>query len=353
MRLRDVFVNFLRSKGISCISTNSRKVLDEEPIQYIARKFAGGEFRIREGEGRYRFDLNGNAVESCSYVAWRFDDGIGAEEIQSELRKFPYIVVDCSLKDIHIEKELKSLMNQIQKTLSVVRRYMWDERLVVAGMNTPTSALHCSSVEDFLKENDFRRVILLDPNAEHVFKGERADCYIIGGIVDKVGNKAGTTEIIYTRLLNGGFAVERRKILLKGDIVGVPDRINHITEIILRSVLDGTDVERAIYEVQNRKIARWRLRREIARNCEKIAVDNRKFRVIRKSFFENVRKWLNVIEDDFYRCARDMGVIVIDDNFTPPKSLKVTFVESVNHGRTGENKTEENDGAHAEDGWTG
>ncbi len=353
MRLRDVFVRFLRSRGIECISTNSRKVLDEEPLQYIARKFAAGEFRIREGEGRYRFDLDGNRVDSCRYIAWKFESGMGAEEIEEDLSRFPYIVIDCSLKDIHMEKELKSLINQIQKTLSVVRKYMWDGRLVVAGMSTPTSALHYSSVEDFLKEKKLRRVILLDPNAEKVFSGEKADCYIIGGIVDKVGNKAGTTEIIYRRLVENGFKVVRRKILLKGDVVGVPDRINHITEIVLKAVLDGADVERAIYEVQNRKIARWRLRREIARNCERVAVNDRKFRIIRKSFFESVRTWLNVIEDDFYRCARDMGVIVIDDDFTPPKSLKVTFAETVNHGRTGENKTEEDDGAHAEDGRTG
>ncbi|WP_048095912.1 hypothetical protein [Geoglobus ahangari] len=332
MRLRDVFVNFLRSRGISCISTNSRKVLDEDPIQYIARKFASGEFRIREGEGRYRFDLSGNAVESCSYVAWRFDDGISAEEIGSELEKFPYIVVDCSLKDIHTEKELKSLVNQIQKTLSVVRRYMWDERLVIAGMKVRVSAPQYPSVEDFLREKQPERVILLDPNAEEVFSGEVADCYIVGGIVDKVGNKAGTTEIIYRRLVENGFEVERRKILLRGDVVGVPDRINHITEIVLKAVLDGIDVERAIYEVQNRKIARWRLRREIARNCRRVMVGDRKFRVIEKSFFESVKGWLNVIEEDFYRCARDMGVIVIDDSFTPPKSLKVTSEENVNHG---------------------
>ncbi|WP_457590384.1 tRNA (guanine-N1)-methyltransferase [Geoglobus sp.] len=332
MRLRDIFTDFLKAKGITCISTNSRKVLDEDPIQYIARKFASGEFRIREGEGRYRFDLNGNRIESCSHVAWRFNDGIGNEEIREELERFPYIVVDCSLKDIHTEKELKSLVNQIQKTLSVVRRFMWDDRLVIAGMTTPVSAPHYPSVEDFLKEKMPESVILLDPRADELFEGERADCYIIGGIVDKVGNKAGTTERIYRRLKERGFEIERRKILLRGDVVGVPDRINHIAEIILKSVINGVEVERAIFEVQNRKIARWRLRREIARNCERVVVNGRKFRLIRKSFFSDLHNWLNVIEDDFYRCARDMGVIVVDDSFTPPKSLKVTTGENVDHG---------------------
>ena len=83
------------------------------------------------------------------------------------------------------------------------------------------------------------------------------------------------------------------------------------------------DTERAIYDVQNRKIARWRLRKEIAKNAKKIEVSGKKFRAIEKSFFENTRKWLKISEDDFYRCAMDMGVMVLDDTLTSAKVLKI------------------------------
>ena len=323
MKLRDVFVDFLREKGINCISTNSFKVLDEDPIQYIARKFVSGEFRISEGKGKYCFDLNGNFVDSCSHIAWRFKEGISNIEISEKLSDFPFIAIDCSLKNVLSNKELSSLRKQIQKTLSVVRRYMWDDRLVVAGLDVRISCRKYQAIEDFLSEMNFGRVILLDPNADEVFQGEKADCYIIGGIVDKSGNKRGTTERIYRRLAESGFRLERRKILLKGDIIGVPDRVNHIAEIVLKCVLDGTDIEKAIYEVQNRKIARWRLRKEIARNARRIEVSGKKFRIIERSFFDEIRQWLKVNEDDFYRCARDMGVMVLGNNFISAKALKV------------------------------
>ncbi len=323
MRLRDVFVEFLKEKGIDRISTSSFKALDEEPIQYIARKFASGEFKIAEGRGKYCFDLNGNFVDSCSYVAGKFERGMSCNEISHVLDKFPFIAIDCSLRDIHSSKELSSLKKQIQKTLSVIRSYMWDDRLVVTGLDVGISCRRYARIEDFLSEMDFKKIVLLDPNGEDVFRGERAECYIIGGIVDKAGNKKGTTELIYRKLVENGFQIERRKILLRGDVVGVPDRINHIAEIILKCVLDGMDVEKAIYEVQNRKIARWRLRKEIAKNAKRVEISGKKFRVIERSFFDEVRKWLKVNEDDFYRCARDMGVMVLGDAFIIAKALKV------------------------------
>ncbi|MBE8539072.1 tRNA (guanine-N1)-methyltransferase [Geoglobus acetivorans] len=323
MRLKHLFVEFLKSRGIECISTNSRKVLGEDPIAYIARNFVSGKFRIFEGQGRFSFDLDGNRIDACRYVAWKSREGIGREEIEDRLGDFPYLVVDCSLAGLHSEKELRSLKKQVNWTLRVVREFMWDERYVVAGMDTGTSAQHFPSVEDFLDQVRPGKVILLDPGAEEEFRGENADCYIIGGIVDKTGNKRGTTALIYERLVKNGYSVERRKILLRGDVIGVPDRINHIAEIVLRAVMDGTSVEEAILSVQSRKIARWRLRKEIVKNSEKIKRNSRSFRVIRKSFFEDVKTWLNVELEDFYRCASDMGIIVVDVDFNPAKIFNV------------------------------
>ncbi len=314
MRLKDIFIEFLKSKNINCISTNSKKALKDDPIQYIARNFASGNFEICCGRGRYAFNLEGEKIDECDFLAWKCR-GINRKEIEDKLKSFPYIVIDCSLKHLHSEKELKSLVKQLEKTLSVVRRYMWDERLVIASIETRTSAMHCKSVEEFLEKKRPKRVILLDPNSDEEFKGDKADCYIVGGIVDKAGNKAGATAMIYERLIDKGFKVERRKILLRGDVIGVPDRINLITEVLLKVILDGEEIEKAIYDVQNRKIARWRLRKEIAKNCLRIVINGRKFRVIKKSFFKEVSKWLKVNEEDFYRCSREMGVIVVSDAF--------------------------------------
>lgn len=323
VRLRGAFVNFLKSRGIYCISTNSKKVFSEEPISYIARNFASGKFSIYEGQGRFAFNLEGEKIQKCNYIAWKEKRGINRDEMKDLLDKFPYIAVDCSLKSIHNEKELKSLIKQVEWTLRVVREFMWEERYVVAGMETKTSALHYPSIEDFIFDKKPEKIILLDPNADEIFQGDRADCYIIGGIVDKAGNKRGTTELIYRRLKEKGIAIERRKIILRGDVIGVPDRINHIAEIVLRSIIDGENVEEAIKKVQSRTIARWRLRKEIVKNSKRISRDGKTFRIIEKSFYSKIKEWLNVELEDFYRCAGDMGVIVVDDSFISAEGFKV------------------------------
>ncbi len=326
MRLREVFVSLALENGIEKIYAPGLKKPD--PLAFLASQIASGKmslYRPKEVR-RLCLTINGGYVEAIpdAYAGINSEKSIlDKSDFVEYLSPFPYIVVDCKLRDIHSEKEILSLDTQIKKTLSVVRRFMWDERLVITGFRSEASAIHYPSTEDFLTEMNFEKVILLDPNGKDVFQGEKADCYIIGGIVDRSGDKKGTTELIYRRLAENGFDVERKRILLRNDVVGVPDRINHIAEIVLKCVIDGLNVERAIYDVQNRKIARWRLRKEIAKNAKRIKVSDRKFRVIGKSFFDEVRNWLKVNEDDFYKCARDMGVMVLGETLTSAKVLKI------------------------------
>jgi len=86
-----------------------------------------------------------------------------------------------------------------------------------------------------------------------------------GGIVDKTGNKKGAIPRMGERLQENGIKVKRRRISLRGDIVGVPDRINLILEILLKMIFEDKKMEEAILEVQPYKDARWRLRKRIAK----------------------------------------------------------------------------------------
>jgi len=325
MRLKDIFVERALERGIEKIYAPRLKKSD--PLAFLASQIASGKISLYKPKRSKRLCITiyGEIVEGIpDAYAGRGDEKaiLDKNDLIDLSSHFPYIVIDCSLRDIHSQKELVSLDRQIRKTLSVVRKFMWDERLVVTAFNSGISALHYPSTEEFLEKMSFEKVVLLDPIAEERFQGERAECFIIGGIVDRSGNKEGATEKIYRRLEKSGIDVERRRIELRGDIIGVPDRINLIAEIVLRAVLDGCDVEKAIYLSQSRKIARWRLRKEIVKESEKVDINGRKFRFIRKSFFKDVSGWLKVNEEDFYRCARDMGIIVIDDSLTP-KRLKV------------------------------
>ncbi len=325
MRLKDIFIEKARERGIEKIYAPRLKKSD--PLAFLASQIASGRISLYKPKKSNRLCLTiyGEFVEGIPDAFAGKGDGkaiLDKNDLLDFSSRFPYIVIDCSLRDIHSQKELISLDKQIRKTLSVVRKFMWDERLVITSFNSGISALHYPSTEDFLEKMGFKKAVLLDPNAEEKFNGERAECFIIGGIVDKSGNKKGATEKIYRRLEKSGIEVERRRIELRGDITGVPDRINLIAEIVLRAVLDGCDVEKAIYLSQNRKIARWRLRKEIVRKSEIASINGRRFRFIRKSLFKDLSGWLKINEEDFYRCARDMGIIVIDDSLTP-KRLKV------------------------------
>jgi tRNA (adenine9-N1/guanine9-N1)-methyltransferase len=317
-KLRDVFIEKLREEGVERVGTKIRKILTSpDPLTLMAVYVANGRANVCRAVKPLPFSitLSGKFVEMQpqAYIG-DCDSTLFTKEDLLKNRRFPYILVDCRFWDRHSEKEKKKLVIQLRQTLGVVRKYMWDEQFVITGNIDPEKCfgIYHSSTEDFLNERRVEDIILLDPGAEDIFQGEKADCYIIGGIVDKTGNKSGLTSKIGEELKKSGFYVKRRKIVLKGDITGVPDRINHIAEIVLRVTFDGVDVERAVMEIQPPVVARWRLRKELKNYTLRVKSKSRVFRVVPKRAFENF-DWLNLKEEDFYEVASDYRYIVISE----------------------------------------
>ena len=316
MRLRDVFVELLRKKGIETVSTNLSKILESKDVlQMMAVLVALGKANVCEGCKGKSFDLNGRVVDNAQVFVGRCNENviISRKDLISEARKnyFPYLVIDCSFFDKHTEKEKRKVLFQIHQTLGVVRKYMWDEKLIITALNCGIGVYYPTTA-DFIKENEINDIILLDPFGEELFNGEKAECFIIGGIVDKSGNKTGWTSRIGEMLKREGIEFRSMRIELRGDIIGVPDRINTIAELVLKVVLDGKDVETAIGEVQSPLVARWRLRKELPKLTIRVDVNGRPFRVIRKSEFEKF-DWLNIDLEDFYNVCSELGYIVLDD----------------------------------------
>ncbi len=314
MRLKDIFIKMLKEKNIERVGTTIRKIISsDDPIKMMALYIANGRANICPSKtySGISFKLDGNKCYDPpqAYVG-RCKDVIFTKDELISKGYFPYIVIDCRYHDLHSKKEKKKLLLQIRQTLGVIREYMWDDRLIVT-LKCGCGRYYQSS-EDFLRQMDFKNVILLDPNAENIYNGEKADCYIIGGIVDKAGNKKGLTSKIGEELEKAGFSVDSRKIVLRGDTVGVPDRINHITEIILKVVLDEKSVEDAIREVQPPIIAKWRLRKELHEYTIRVMLKNTIFRILPKSVF-NEFKWLNLRLEDFYRVCSEQKFIVVSD----------------------------------------
>ncbi|MCS7121419.1 MAG: tRNA (guanine-N1)-methyltransferase [Archaeoglobaceae archaeon] len=309
MRLLDLFIQILKEKGIRGIGVNFETDLEE-----IALKVANGEFFLSECKDyRSIVPVECEVADVCLSKKREVDEKIAVSKEDVVSRdNFPYIAIDCRFYEMHSEKEKRSLKKQIEQTLGSIRRFLWDDKLIIAGKNFGIGKYY-ERLEDFLIEKGIKEVVLLDPYAEEVFKGEKARCYVVGGIVDK-GEEKVLTPLIGKALRDSNFEVLSRKIELRGDKIGVPDRINQIVEILLRVVCDGEDVERAVRIVQPRVVARWRLRKELSKVSFRVLVGDKVFRAVKRSDLK-IFDWLNVNEEDFYYVARELRFFVVSDEF--------------------------------------
>ncbi len=303
----------LRNLGVERIGAKIRIPRSKDIIRALALEVANGRAEVFKGDGgmNFSFDLEGKYLPEPpqAYVGREGEHLFGKEDL-IEGRSFPFIAVDCRFYDLHSEKEKKKLQLQVTKTLGTVREFMWDERFVVAGRDFGVG-VYCEKLEEFLLERKITEVVLLDPGGEELFTDKEAECYVIGGIVDKGENK-NLTHLIGDELEKAGIRCKRQRIELRGDIIGVPDRINHIAEIVLRTVIDGCDVEAAIRAVQPVVVAKWRLRKELPKRAVRLRLGEKTVRVLPKSVFKEF-DWLNVRISDFYDVCREEKLYLVSD----------------------------------------
>lgn len=317
-KLRDVFVEKLMEIGVERVGTRIRKILtSSDPLTLMAVYVANNRANVCRATKPLHFSitLSGQFVEMQPQVyVGDCNDTLFTKEELLKNHRFPYILIDCRFWDMHSDKEKKKLVIQIRQALGVIRKYMWDEQLVITGCIDSENrfGVFYPSAEDFLSEKNVKDIILLDPSAEETFHGEKVGCYIIGGIVDKTGNKTGLTSRIGEELEKAGFNITKKKIVLRDNVIGVPDRINHIVEIVLRATFDGIGVEKAVMEIQPPIVARWRLRKELKNHTIRVKSKSKVFRVVPRKAFENF-DWLNLKEEDFYKVSSDYRYIVVSD----------------------------------------
>lgn len=314
MGLKEIFVDKLREKGVEKIGTRIRRIhSSKDPIRSMAIAVANGDAEVFAGNGRldFSFTLEGKYIQEPpdAYVGKSGNLLFGKKEL-IEGTDFPFVAVDCRFYDLHSEKEKRKIHLQITKTLGTIREFMWDEKLIVAGKNFGVG-VYCERLEDFLLSEGIKEVVLLDPKGEKLFDHKKAECYVIGGIVDKAENRDLTT-LIGEELKRAGIKCDRRRIELRGDIIGVPDRINHIAEIVLKVVLEGFDVESAIRSVQPITVAKWRLRKELPKKSLRVRVGDKTIRIVPKSTFKEFN-WLNIRLSDFYDICREQKLYLVSE----------------------------------------
>lgn len=284
----------VRNLNINPYSTkNLREVFED--------RYKGRKFRILLGKGEnFKADSCLDNESSKKGISWK--------ELLELLPDppFPLFVIDVSLKYIHTEEELDKLRLQIAVSLSKIREFLWDRHLAITSVDNETTKwlgnylgrnkaiITDSKPNEILWSLGADTVIILRPDAPESLTPEdvmRADAFLIGGLVDLMPRR-GLSRIL-DNIVPWGVP---RKIILKESIIGVPDRINRIIEILLKArYFFKGNIERAVISSMSRKDVINRVFIEIIRNSYPCG----KRRCISKDFYRNLRKWLPLSEEDF------------------------------------------------------
>lgn len=338
-KLGDILKEVLKEKGIEKIGSLSRRIPNrssDKPLQEIAIALLENKGVIVQVNGptTIAWDLEGRQTDKAlfAYVPsnsshlHKFKVIITGNDLREKISqsKWPYFVIDLMHWDKHTEKEKKKVALQASQSYGVIRDYLWGDRLALTWINEEFKKLanfpldKITSYEgptaEFIKKEGIDEVVLLDPWAEKDLSKEdfSTGAFIIGGIVDTGGTKKKTTPKIGEELERVGIKVKRRKISLKGDVIGVPDRINLILELLLKMVVEGKDMDKAILEVQSPLHAKWRLRKELPKHKIRFLIDGRKFLIVEKELFDEYSKWLNIRWEDFIQVLRELGFVALE-----------------------------------------
>ncbi|QIW23712.1 tRNA methyltransferase [Sulfolobus sp. S-194] len=210
----------------------------------------------------------------------------GGDKIPLKLPKYPLIVIDMSLFNELDEEEKRKTLLQVNLTLHVIRKFLWDGNLAL--INSPNISLGKARNIDKIETDN---CVVLDPYGDIIANEEiirKTDVFIIGGIVDK-----GRRLKYATSKLAEKYPCKTVKITLRGSIVGVPDEINKIVNIILE-VKYGKEIEKAIIDSQS--------------NSDKVArilvdVNQRGLQIL-----EEEMKWLNVNQKVYKLILKRLGI---------------------------------------------
>ncbi len=331
-RPEKAMLELLRSRGVEVVGSRvwlQKNKVKEQGFQYLAvemlvkelslawdreyrgstiyeKKYRGGTYRIVLGPGEERVEASVVPRSRATETVFTWRD---LEEILPNPPK-PVIVVDLGMKFMHTEEELGKLRLQISVSLNVVRRYLWDPHLALTSID-PHTAQWLSEVlgenkvtmvqgkpSELLWSMDADKVVILRPDAAQPLTGAdvlTADAFLIGGVVDRIP-RPGISRML-DNLVPWGVP---RKIELRGSVVGVPERINRIVEILLKARYEyAGDVEKAIISTMTKKDVVSRAYIEILRHGRR---ENGHL-VVSWDLYRSLKKWLPIDPESFRLAA--------------------------------------------------
>ncbi len=331
---RYALLRLMHERGWESISSRSRlssSRLAHNPFQEIAVRLlvwggglvergCGGPVKHREAYRGKIFRYHGWGCSEPVDVVYTHE-GRGAEVLVDYLpygEPRPLIVIDLSqLLEHRLDSEYASLRSQVASTLGVLRLFLWDAHMLVTSARPGVAhwlslvlgrarvAFTDMPTGEALELLGVRRAVLLDPSADEELSARdvlTAEAFIIGGIVDKIPRPGATAA-----LARSVPWAARRRVTLRGSVIGVPNRINSIAEIVLRARYEVCgDVEEAIRRAMSPHDARLRAYVEIsraARGSGRVSWD----------LYCKLKRWLPLTPNDFVRAARMAHVEVVGD----------------------------------------
>lgn len=174
--------------------------------------------------------------------------------ILSKLNNEKKFLIDLSLFNLHSRKGKKSLITQLQHSLSTIRDFLFDTNLIIVG-NLNLDFLGNNMVRLFKNIENISleryKAAILDPNGDLILNDDLLrfyDLFIIGGVVDVGLEWYKATEYLFKDL-----NLPHVRIELDGSILGVPDRINLLIKILLETYYLEIPLKDAIVKNQGKR----------------------------------------------------------------------------------------------------
>jgi len=292
---RGGFLHFIANELVRGDAHVCRKSVKGHPLGF----FHGVLFGLKSEKG----------VEVFDYIIDRSCEGSEeldqvAEYLRDLLLRLPIFVLDFSLYEIHTETERKLMMPQLMSAIAYVRRVLTEINIVLA--NVPIEVMNSiralasfrGTILNELESEEFydrhvKEALLLDPYAPtNLSERECRDyrVFVLGMIIDdKVARPYATAAM--ARMLR--LSIPRRRIVLWGSRIGVPNRVNKVMDIIL-SVREGMSLDDAViknmslydkvhrlrYEIERRKLATVENSQVLEELSQKLGIDLQKVRKV-------------------------------------------------------------------------
>ncbi|WP_297444238.1 tRNA (guanine-N1)-methyltransferase [Desulfurobacterium sp.] len=327
-RAKEIFAERLKRAGIENVKY-LRKPGRGDLFNRLAYLVATGRFKV-VGKEEFGEILPGRILDSAGGVNLLFSTGSaiadavilkssgsfkGVSIISREDFSYPDIAVDMRFFPSLIDKEKRSLFNQLEIMFGVVKDYFTPENFYLIDREG-----YCVPYlkEFFTPDVPFeicskplkKRIVVLDPNADETLTRDDVDedtVLVFGGIVDHGERLKGATAEIYRGAVH-------RKIAYRGSVLPVSDRINELTKLLCDFLTCTDSLEEVIRRNLTRQ-AKLRIAREsVAANLKRIKDVNGVHKCLPLSFYNQLAEGFSLKDFHFRKASKHVnGFTVVKD----------------------------------------